>query len=65
MVFVLLVSILFLANCFELSCKILIYLSFFMYTDNNLDNRTKEIDIDVAGKATYKLSNFTSLPSFL
>ena len=26
---------------------------------------TKEIDIDVAGKASYKLSNLTSLPSFL
>ena len=26
---------------------------------------TKKIDIDVAGKASYKLSNLTSLPSFL
>ena len=34
-----------------------------MYTGNNLGQR--KIDIDVAGKASYKLSNLTSLSSFL
>ena len=32
-----------------------------MYIGNSLDN----FDIDVAGKASYKLSNLTSPPSFL
>ena len=36
-----------------------------MYTGNNLDNKDKEKLIYVAGKASYKLSNLTSLPSFL
>ena len=38
-----------------------------MYTGNNLDNYIgqRKIDIDVAGKASYKPSNLTSLPSFL
>ena len=36
-----------------------------MYTANNLESRQRKIDIDVAGKASYKLSNLTSLPSFL
>ena len=42
-------------------------LYFFMYTGNNLDNYVgqRKIDIDVAGKASYNLSNLTSLPSFL
>ena len=34
-----------------------------MYTGNNLDDKEKLIY--VAGKASYKLSNLTSLPSFL
>ena len=37
-------------------------ISFFMYTGNNLC--LIRTDVDVAGKAT-KLSNLTSLPSFL
>ena len=36
-----------------------------MYTGNNLESWQRKIDIDVAGKASYKRSNLTSLPSFL
>ena len=36
-----------------------------MYKGNNLESWQRKIDIDVAGKESYKLSNLTSLPSFL
>ena len=36
-----------------------------MYTGNNLESWQRKIAIDVAGKASYKLSNLTSQPSFL
>ena len=59
MIFVLPVSVLFLANCYELSISI-VHVIYFHSSCTQVTIwiiRQRKIDIDVAGKITYKLSN--------